>query len=224
MRLYLLPVPLSRESSYWMYDYWREIAQQIEHFFVERISRVRGLLSRVGVAPTARFYEYDARLHDWSSEAYEAVFTHRYPAGLLSEGGLPGVADPGMTLVRRAHAEGYEVIPLAGPSSITLALAASGLSGQAFTFWGYPPISKPERRRFLQKVFSQAHHMTQIIMESPARNDNLLQEIVQSAPPTLYLCVAHHLTAPTGFIRTQPVALWKPTPLPKAPTLFLLGA
>ncbi|MEN3040552.1 MAG: SAM-dependent methyltransferase [Bacteroidia bacterium] len=223
MRLYLFPMPLSREAAYWMYEQWGAVARELRYFFVERIARARAVLSRVGHLDEVRLYEYDSRLGDWSPEAYEAVFSHRHAAGLLSEGGLPGVADPGMTVVRRAHAEGYAVIPLAGPSSVTLALAASGLAGQAFTFWGYPPISKRERHQFLRKVFSQAHHMTQILMESPARNTDLLREILQMAPPTLYLCVAHHLTAASGFVRTQPVGSWEPISLPKAPTLFLIG-
>lgn len=216
-------MPLSRETPYWLYPRWGEVAREVSHFFVEKAVRVRPLLEKAGVSPSAILHEYNSQLGDWLIEAYEAVFPARLPAALLSEGGLAGVADPGMTVVRRAHAEGYMVIPLAGPSSITLSLAASGLSGQAFTFWGYVPIEKRARRRFLQQVISKAHEMTQIIMETPARSGSLLAEILELAPPTLYLCVAHNLTSTEGWIRTQPVALWQAVHLSKAPTLFLLG-
>lgn len=216
-------MPLSRETPYWLYPRWEEVIREVEHFFVERAARVRALLERFRGSSRAAFYEYDPSVEDWSPEAYTIVFGRREKAALMSESGLAGVADPGASLVRRAHAEGYEVIPLAGPSSITLALAASGLSGQAFTFWGYPPIEKRERRRFLQKVFTQASDMTQILMETPARSGTLFREIIEMAPRTLYLCVAHHLTSTEGFVRTQPVGLWEPLELPKAPTLFLLG-
>lgn len=216
-------MPLAREAPYWLYPRWGEVAREVEHFFVERAARARPLLEKAGVPASAYIYEYDPRIEDWALSAYESVFRHRAPAALLSESGLAGVADPGRTVVQRAHAEGYAVIPLAGPSSITLALAASGLSGQAFTFWGYPPIEKRQRRQFLQKVITAANHMTQIMMETPARSATLLNELVTTAPPDLYLCVAHHLTATEGWIRTQPVGLWQPVDLPKAPTLFLLG-
>ncbi|MCX8112371.1 MAG: SAM-dependent methyltransferase [Bacteroidia bacterium] len=223
MRLYILPMPLSRETPYWIYPYWKEVAQEVQSFFVERAARIRPFLERMGASPKACFYEYNPSLKDWDMHAYEAVFREKKEAALLSEGGLAGVGDPGSSLVRRAHAENYQVIPLAGPSSLTLALAASGLCGQKFIFWGYPPIEKRERKRFLQQIFSQAQTMTQIMMETPARSTALLKEIIEAAPHTLYLCVAHHLTSPQGFVRTQPISLWQPMTLPKAPTLFLLG-
>ncbi|MCS7161877.1 MAG: SAM-dependent methyltransferase [Bacteroidia bacterium] len=223
MELYILPMPLAPDSIYWLYPQWEAVVQRLEHFFVERAVRVRGFLERWGKSPTACLYEYDPQLQDWRWEAYEAVFGQRHPAALLSEAGLPGVADPGHMVVRRAHAEGYQVIPLAGPSSITLALAASGLRGQSFAFRGYPPLPPKERRRFLQEVFQSAHHTTQILMETPGRTNRLFREILQLGPPDLLLCVAHHLTADTAFIQTRPIALWSATPLPKGPTLFLLG-
>ncbi|MCS7297695.1 MAG: SAM-dependent methyltransferase [Bacteroidia bacterium] len=223
MRLYILPMPLSRESSYWMYPYWGEVVQGLDYFFVERCVRVRPWLQRAGLRSEAQLFEYNADYGDWDMEAYHQVFSSRAPAALLSEVGLAGVADPGYTVVRRAHAEGYTVVPLAGPSSITLALSASGLEGQRFTFWGYPPLEKKSRYRFLREVLKQAHFSTQILMETPARNNLLLEELLNQAPPELYLCIAHHLTALDGFIQTKPVGLWKPTKLPKAPTLFLLG-
>lgn len=223
MRLYVLPAPLSRQSPYWAYPGWAEVAKSLQHFFVERAARARPLLERAGVSAQAELYEYDPARGDWPWEAYTQVFGQRAPAGLLTEAGLPGVADPGWSVVRRAHAEGYTVLPLAGPSSITLALAASGLPGQRFTFWGYPPIEKKARKAFLQQVYAAARESTQILMETPARSPQLLEEILSQAPRTLLLCVAHRLTEEEGFVRTYPVGQWPPTPLTKGPTLFLLG-
>lgn len=224
VRLYLLPSPLSREAPYWAYPFLSEVVRSVPHFFVERVARVRGWLERLGVSIEAQLWEWDAQRGDWPWEAYQAVFPKRCAAALLSEVGLPGIADPGATLVRRAHAEGYSVLPLAGPSSITLALAASGLSGQAFTFWGYPPIERRARRKFLEQVFQQARVHTQILMETPARSEALLRSLVEWGPPQLFLCVAHDLTGKGQFIQTRPIAQWEAMPLPKAPTLFLLGS
>ncbi|MCX7979431.1 MAG: SAM-dependent methyltransferase [Bacteroidia bacterium] len=223
MRLYLIPTPLSAERPYWEYPLLHETIRQVRFFFVEHPTRLRPYLQRLGLHPESQLFGWDSALGDWPWEAYQQVFLARAKAALLSEAGLPGVADAGHTLVRRAHAEGYEVIPLAGPSSITLALAASGLSGQHFTFWGYPPIEKRKRYQFLQKVFQAATESTQILMETPGRTQALFEEILQRAPHTLLLCVAHNLTSPTGFVHTYPIPQWEGQTLPKAPTLFLLG-
>ncbi len=222
--LYILPFPLSREDNrYWLYPYWYEVVREAKHVFVERVVAVRNLLQRAGLASDATFYLYDEKLGDWPWECYEAVFGHKLPALLLSEAGLPGVADPGYQVVQKAHAFDYIVVPLAGPSSITLALAASGLPGNRFTFHGYLPIDKRARRQALQAVYRAARHTTQIFIETPGRQEALLHTLLREAPKHLLLCVAHHLTAPSGFVKTRPVSQWEPIPLPKAPTLFLLG-
>lgn len=224
MQLYIIPAPLTREPPYWLYSTLPTMLAHVKHFFVEKIARGRSWLAQLGLSvEEISLYEYQPPLQDWSEEAYRATFGAKVPLGLLSDSGLAGVADPGANVVLRAHSMGYTVIPLAGPSSITLALAGSGLRGDAFTFWGYPPLEKRKRRTFLQNVCAQARSHTQILMESPARNTDLLQEIVAVAPAGLLLCVAHHLTAESGFIRTQPVFAWQGHTLPKAPTLFLLG-
>jgi len=223
-QLYVLPFPLSREDNlYWLYPRWYEAIRRAGHVFVEREAGVRPLLQKAGLPPEAILYSYDARLGDWPWESYEQVFGRRQPALLISEAGLPGVADPGYQVVQKAHAFEYEVIPLAGPSSLTLALAASGLPGNRFTFHGYLPIEKRPRRQALQAIYRAAHHTTQIFMETPGRQEALLHTLCTEAPKQLLLCVAHHLTSPNGFVKTRPVSQWEPLSLPKAPTLFLLG-
>ncbi len=223
MRLYILPFPLSAEGRYWLYPTWGEVVKKVQHFFVERGVSVRGLLLREGLDPMASLYEYDPRLGDWPWEAYQAVFKQKAEAALLSEAGLAGVADPGHQVVARAHAEGYTVIPLAGPSSLTLALAASGLPSMRFCFHGYLPLEKRARQKTLLEIFQAAKESTQIFMETPGRQQQLFDTILQKAPRELMFCIAHHLTAPTGFVRMAPVGLWPRLSLPKAPTLFLLG-
>lgn len=223
MRLYILPLPLSAEGRYWLYSAWGAVVRRVQHFFVERAASVRGLLLREGLSPTAALYEYDERLGDWPWEAYQTVFGQRAEAALLSEAGLAGVADPGHQVVARAHAEGYTISPLAGPSSITLALAASGLPNMHFCFHGYLPIEKKARQKALSEIFRTAKERTQIFMETPGRQQALLETILKSAPKDLLFCIAHNLTAPTELIRMAPVGLWEPLVLPKAPTLFLLG-
>jgi len=222
--LYILPFPLSREDNrYWLYPYWQEVIREAKHIFVERVVTVRNLLQRVGLALDAAFHSYDEKLRDWPWESYEMVFGRKQPALLISEAGLPGVADPGYQVVQKAHAFNYTVIPLAGPSSITLALAASGLPGNRFAFHGYLPLERRLRRQALQAIYQAARHTTQIFMETPSRQNALLQTLLTEAPRHLLLCVAHHLTAPTGFVKTRLISQWEPIILPKAPTLFLLG-
>jgi len=222
--LYVVPFPLSREDNrYWLYPYWYEVIREAKHIFVERAVTVRSLLEKAGLAADATFYSYDEKLRDWPWESYEVVFGRRQPAILVSEAGLPGVADPGYQVVQRAHAFDYTVIPLAGPSSITLALAASGLPGNRFTFHGYLPLERRPRRLALQAIYRAARHTTQIFMETPGRQNALLHTLLTEAPRHLLLCVAHHLTAPSGFVKTRPISQWEPLTLPKAPTLFLLG-
>ncbi len=224
-QLYIFPTPLSREEGfYWLYPRWQEEARRLEHFFVEKASKASHWLQRAKVSSEVRLHIYNAKLGDWPWESYEAVLGRRLPAGLLSEAGLPGVADPGYQVVQKAHALAYEIIPLAGPSSMTLALAASGLPGNRFTFHGYLPIEKRARRQSLQRLYQAAQHTTQVFMETPARQQSLLSTLLTEAPKHLLLCVAHHLTAPTGFVRTAPISQWAPIALPKAPTLFLLGS
>ncbi len=147
--------------------------------------------------------------------------------GIISEAGCPAIADPGSNVVRRAHELGARVIPLVGPCSMILALMASGLSGQRWRFVGYLPVADEERRAELRALEDEALRSgeTQIVMETPYRNQRLLQEILAACRPETMLCIASNLTAPEELIQTLTVAEWRkiaPT-LPKVPSLFLLG-
>jgi 16S rRNA (cytidine1402-2'-O)-methyltransferase len=148
--------------------------------------------------------------------------------GLLSEAGVPAVADPGARLVAAAHAEGFRVVPFVGPSSILLALMASGLEGQRFRFAGYLPVAVPERQAALRdlEARSATARETQVFIETPYRNDALFAEILKTCRPQTRLAVAVDLTGPGESIRMASVAQWKASPAPpgKRPAIFLLLA
>src|SRR6266853_4258590 len=132
-------------------------------------------------------------------------------AGLLSEAGLPAVADPGASLVRLAHEQNGRVVPLSGPSSIVLALAASGLDGQRFAFHGYLPIAEPDLDATLRECERQSRKLrqTQVFIETPYRNDRTLAAMLRALAPTTLVCVAADLTLESETVKTQPVAAWR---------------
>ena len=145
--------------------------------------------------------------------------------GLLSEAGCPGVADPGAEIVKIAHNEGIQVVPLVGPSSILLAMMGSGMNGQRFTFNGYLPIDKKERKKEIKDLerLSSEKNEAQIFIETPYRNNKLLEDFIQLLHPTTRLCVACDLTLPTEYIVTKPVSEWSKTKtdLHKRPAIFI---
>ena len=147
---------------------------------------------------------------------------------LISEAGLPAVADPGAQLVALAHRNGIEVIPAVGPSSLMLALMASGLNGQSFAFCGYIPAKTDERRsrlKTLEKVSGQLHQ-TQILIETPYRNDSLFADILAVCSPSVKVCVAANITMPDAYIRTMSISQWKKQGIVigKRPCVFLILA
>ena len=150
------------------------------------------------------------------------------PLGLLSEAGCPAIADPGAELVEAAHREGFRVVPLVGPSSITLALMASGLEGQRFAFCGYLPRDAAERSQRIKQLEqrSRRERETEIFIETPYRNDALFSALLESCAPATRLCVAADLTLATESIRTQTVAEWRQarSAVGKRPAVFLLLA
>ena len=149
-----------------------------------------------------------------------------HSVGIISEAGCPGVADPGAEVVRLAHQRGLRVIPLVGPSSILLALMASGMSGQHFAFNGYLPIDKSERKRTLKALERKAHEgQTQVCIETPYRNEKLLTDMLGTLQPSTLVCVALDITLPTEEIYTLPVSQWrkKALNLQKRPAIFIIG-
>ena len=146
--------------------------------------------------------------------------------GLMSEAGCPGVADPGAVIVKLAHENGIQVVPLVGPSSILLAMMGSGMNGQSFAFNGYLPIDKAEKKAALKNFenLSYTKNQSQIFIETPYRNNKLLEDLVQSLQPNTNLCIATDITLPTEFIKTLRIADWKKSTvdLHNRPTIFII--
>ncbi len=148
--------------------------------------------------------------------------------GILSEAGCPGIADPGADVAKYAHEKGIRVVPLVGPSSITMALMASGMNGQRFAFNGYLPIENSERRLSLKKIekLSKDFDQSQIFIETPYRNDKLLAELLKILSEKTLICIACDITLPTEYIATKTVREWRNIPLDlhKRPTIFIIQA
>jgi 16S rRNA (cytidine1402-2'-O)-methyltransferase len=146
--------------------------------------------------------------------------------GLMSEAGCPGIADPGAVIVKLAHEKGITVVPLVGPSSITLALMASGMNGQSFAFNGYLPIEKSEKKAALKQLerLAQDKNQSQLFIETPYRNNKLVEDLLQCLQPNTFLCIACDITLPTEYIKTMRVQDWKKEKidLHNRPTIFIL--
>lgn len=146
--------------------------------------------------------------------------------GLMSEAGCPGVADPGAAIVKLAHEKGIQVVPLVGPSSILLAIMASGMNGQSFAFNGYLPIDKGEKKAALKNLekLSQDKNQSQLFIETPYRNNKMLEDIIQALNPSTYICVAADITMPTEFIKTMRASEWKKikVDLHNRPAIFII--
>lgn len=146
--------------------------------------------------------------------------------GLMSDAGCPGVADPGAVIVKIAHEKGIQVVPLVGPSSILLAMMASGMNGQSFAFNGYLPIDKSDKKSALKNFekLSSDKNQSQLFIETPYRNNKLLEDLLQTLQPNTQLCIACDLTLPTEYIKTQRIADWKRTKvdLDKRPAIFII--
>ena len=149
-------------------------------------------------------------------------------AGVISEAGVPGVADPGALVVEACHRRGIRVVPLVGPSSIVMAVMASGLNGQSFAFNGYLPVKPPERVQAIRRFERRAHAegQSQLFIEAPYRNVKLMEQLLQTLAPETRLTVAMDITAPGEFIRTLRVREWRAAELPamnKRPAIFIIG-
>jgi 16S rRNA (cytidine1402-2'-O)-methyltransferase len=168
------------------------------------------------------------KAEDHVTAAFAQALKQEKTIGIISEAGCPGVADPGQLLVAKAQAMGATVKPLVGPSSILLALMASGLNGQQFCFNGYLPIDAAERKKKLLQLDEQVHKNagTQLFIETPYRNEPLLKDILQTCRPDTRLCLAVDISAPTEWIVTKTIREWKQAAMPalhKRPAIFLIG-
>ena len=230
-KLYLIPSPLGEyDPALVIPGPVLERLQTLQTFVVEEVRTARRYLSAAGLKGhigELEFHTLNEHTTQTEVEALGALFS-RGDVGLISEAGLPAVADPGAQLVALCHRRGIEVIPLVGPSSLMLALMASGLDGQRFAFRGYLPAKTDERRAAIRAVEkrSAAARETQIFIETPYRNDALLADLLATLSPRTRLTLAADITLPDAFIRTRSVAAWKQSVpvIGKRPCVFLLLA
>ena len=230
-KIYLIPVPLSdNDPREVLPAHVIDLIPGISHFVVENLRSARRFLKAChpGIDINAlHFVELNEHTDAADIPAMLAPVAEGHSIGVISEAGCPAVADPGADLVAIAQTRGYEVVPLVGPSSILLSLMGSGFNGQSFAFNGYLPVENDRRTARLKELerHIRAHGQTQIFIETPYRNDRLIDHLVATLPPTLKLCVAADLTGPRQTITTLTLAQWRTRQhnYNKIPAIFLLN-
>jgi 16S rRNA (cytidine1402-2'-O)-methyltransferase len=228
--LYLIPVPLADDAAAKSFTpYLSDTINGIKEYIVENEKTARRFLKEAGLkTPQSELtiHDYGKHNRDTNTNEYFKGLQAGKDVGLMSEAGCPGIADPGAEIVDKAHRMGIKVVPLVGPSSILLALMASGFNGQSFTFYGYLPIDKIERSKKIKELENLAikNDQTQLFIETPFRNNPMLEEILKTCNPGTKLCIACDLTAATEMVQTKTIELWrkKVPELHKRPTIFLL--
>ena len=228
--LFLIPVTLGdTDLRKVLPEYNREIVARIRHFIVEDVRTARRFLKKSNPATVIdelQFYELNKHTSPEQLSDYLTPLAKSESVGLISESGCPAVADPGADIVAIAQRKNYRVVPLVGPSSLLMALMASGFNGQSFAFHGYLPIeasARAERLKMLEsRIYSE--HQTQLFIETPYRNNKLMEDLIRICRPATKLCVAANITCDDESIRTRPVKEWKGCipDLNKKPALFLL--
>ena len=228
--LYLIPVTLG-ETDYFraLPDYNRKVILSLKYFIVENVRSARRFLKKVSpsiVIDDLNFSELNEHTSPEVISGLLAPMDAGESVGLMSEAGCPAVADPGAAVVALAHRKGYRVTPLVGPSSILMALMASGFNGQRFAFHGYLPVDDVKRAERIKALELRmvAENETQLFMETPYRNNKLLNELIRICRPSTRLCIAVNITCDDEFIKTLPVKEWtgKKPDLNKKPAIFLI--
>lgn len=228
MNLFLIPTILAPDTQESVLSpQIKAVIGELNIFFVEEIRTARRFISSLKLNKVIDDIQFIELNKDTSPvQTLSDLKKLKADAGILSEAGCPGIADPGAVAVGYAHQLGYKVVPLVGPSSILMALMASGFNGQSFTFHGYLPIDKIERQKSLQQLEQTAKkkHQTQIFMETPFRNNQLLEDVLLSLNSETLLCIACNITAKDEFIQTKTIKHWQKSKpdLHKKPTIFLL--
>ncbi|MBR5333300.1 MAG: SAM-dependent methyltransferase [Alistipes sp.] len=232
--LYMIPCPISDLTE--VYDVTpeanRKVIDSLDYFIVENVRSARRFLSKAKIARRIDDLEFvELNEHTLAGAAIEQMvkpILEGRSAGVISEAGVPGVADPGALVVEACHRKGIKVVPLVGPSSILLAMMASGLNGQSFAFNGYLPVKPPERAKALKTLERRAQNeqQSQIFIEAPYRNVKLMEQMLQVCGEQTKLTVACDITSPDEFISTRSVAKWRKDGVPdiaKRPTIFIIG-
>ncbi len=232
--LYLIPCPISDLTEVYQVtpEANRQIIDSLDYFIVENLRSARRFLSKAKIARPIDSLEF-RELNEHTTEPLEVeemvkLIEQGRSAGVISEAGVPAVADPGALVVAACHKRGIKVVPLVGPSSIIMAMMASGLNGQSFAFNGYLPIKEPERSRAVRGFERRAQQegQSQVFIEAPYRNIKLFEQLLQTLAAQTKLTVAMDITSPNEFIETHSASEWKKITKPdmnKKPTIFIIG-
>lgn len=229
-QLHLIPVGISSsDANRWLPSQTQELSANLKIYIAENAKTARAFLKTINTKHEIRdvtIHTIHKNLDDADIKKWLAPTKEGHCIGLVSEAGCPAVADPGAKVVSIAHKSNIEVIPHIGPSAILLGLMASGLDGQRFAFHGYAPIDAEKRKTQLiqWEKNSAKHHQTQILIETPYRNEAMFEALLKSLKPDTKLCVAKAISAPEQLIKTKTVQEWQKSPKPKlqkSPTVFL---
>lgn len=228
-KVYLIPTVLYNDAMETIPHYIVDAIRDCGVFFVEQEKTARRFIKRLWkdfVVDDQQWFTIH-KAEDEVKQQFIALLKAGHHIAIISEAGCPGIADPGQILVHAAQQLGCTIQPLVGPSSILLALMASGLHGQRFQFHGYLPIEASDRRKKIRELEQEArkYQATQLFIETPYRNNALLKDLLEQCEPDTLLCIATDITAPTEFIRTKRIGAWKKEipELHKRPTIFLIG-
>jgi len=229
-KLYLIPTTLGETSALEVIPLSvKKVIELVDHYIVENEKTARRSIKAISPGKSQpklqikllNKYTDELELPSYLDPCFEGI-----SVGLLSEAGVPGVADPGADVVKIAHQKGIQVVPLVGPSSILMAMMSSGMNGQNFAFNGYLPIEQKQRKMELKRLekLSFDTGQSQLFIETPYRNDKMLQDIVSSVHADTRICVACDITLPTEFILTKPASYWKHNmpDLHKRPAIFII--
>lgn len=228
--LYLLPTTLGDNEPMEVLPFLvKEVIEKLDYFIVENEKSARKFIKRITPGksqPSLTLFSLDKYVDQLEVSTYLDVCAKGFSVGLLSEAGVPAIADPGAEIVKLAHQKNIRVIPLVGPSSIILAMMASGFNGQNFAFNGYLPIEASERKEAIKSLekLSKDKNQSQIFIETPYRNEKLFNDLKSTLSPTSKLCVACDITLSSEYIKTLEIKDWKneyPN-LNKRPTIFII--
>ncbi|NLP56663.1 SAM-dependent methyltransferase [Lutibacter sp. B1] len=229
-KLYLIPTTLGDTEPLEVLPYSvKKIIEQLDYFIVENEKTARRFIKRITPKksqPSLKIFKIDKYADELEVRTYLDVCLHGISVGLLSEAGVPAIADPGAEIVKMAHVKGIEVVPLVGPSSIILAMMASGFNGQNFAFNGYLPIDSADRKSAIKNLekLSKEKGQSQIFIETPYRNEKMFNDLKSTLTPTTKLCIACNITLQSEFIKTLEIKDWKNEhpDLHKKPTIFII--
>ncbi|TDT45492.1 16S rRNA (cytidine1402-2'-O)-methyltransferase [Maribacter spongiicola] len=209
----------------------KQTIEKLDHYIVENEKTARHFIKKISPRksqPSLKLFALNKFTEAAEIPSFLNPCLEGYDVGILSEAGCPGIADPGAAVVKIAHDKNIQVIPLVGPSSILLALMASGMNGQNFAFNGYLPIDGADRKKYIKNLErrSKEEDQSQVFIETPYRNNKMLEELIKTLAPSTRICVAADITLPTEYIKTKTAINWKTenVDLHKRPAIFIIQA